>query len=95
MDIESMKRSQALFSKASHANQIAILDDIAYPDTASPEFSQGVSFFNTIRDFVATGFWSSKMGMDDLPYQGNVANVWQGAPQELLDRLGVNYDDVL
>jgi len=65
------------------------LDDIAYPDTAPPEFSQGVSFFNTFRDFVASGFWSSKMGVEDLPYQGNVANVWQGPPKEWTDKLGV------
>lgn len=92
LELESMKRYQQQFYKTSVTNQKAILDDIAYPDTAGPEFSQGVSFFNAFRDFVATGFWSSKIGMADLPYQGNVANAWQGAPQSWLDRLGVSYN---
>ena len=28
----------------------------------------------------------------DLGYQGNVPNVWDGAPQNVLDKLGVKYD---
>ncbi len=89
LNIESIKRFEIDFFKTSTQNQKAILDDIAYPETAPPEFSQGVSFFNTFRDFVASGFWSSKMGVEDLPYQGNVANVWQGPPKNWTDKLGV------
>jgi len=92
MDIESLSRYKKEFINCSEEEQHKLLDDIAYPDTALPEFSQGVSFFNTFRDYVATGFWSSKTGINDLPYEGNVANVWSGAPQEWLDKLGVSYD---
>ena len=31
----------------------------------------GPSFFNSFRDLTASGFWSSKMGIDDLGYNGN------------------------
>ena len=92
MDFESLSRYEKEFIKCSEEEQQQILDDIAYPDTARPEFSQGVSFFNIFRDYVATGFWSSKTGINDLPYEGNMANVWSGAPQEWLDRLSVSYD---
>ena len=93
LDIESLKRFKKEFFKLEEQQQKEILDDIAYPDTAEPQFSQGVSFFNFFRDFVAMGFWSSKMGVKDIGYMGNVGTVWQGAPQEYLDKLGVSYDD--
>jgi hypothetical protein len=45
-----------------------------------------------MRDLVAAGFWSSRVGVKDLGYQGNVPTVWDGAPQNVLDKLGVSYD---
>ncbi len=71
--------------------QSQVLDQIAYPEAAKPDMSQGVMFFNKFRDFVATGFWTSKMGIEDLEYKGNMAANWQGAPKKWLDRLGVSY----
>jgi gluconate 2-dehydrogenase gamma chain len=41
---------------------------------------------------VAGGFWSSKVGVADLGYQGNVPTQWDGAPQAVLDKLGVKYE---
>ena len=45
------------------------------------------SFFNSFRDLTASGFWSSKMGVDDLRYVGNrfVAE-WKDPPAEVLAR---------
>ena len=55
--------------------------------------SQGVAFFNSFRDLTASGFWSSKMGVDDLQYMGNTfVREWTGCPQEVLDKVGVSYD---
>jgi len=45
-----------------------------------------------MRDLVAAGFWSSKVGVKDIGYIGNMPNVWNGAPQNVLDKLGVKYD---
>lgn len=92
IDIQATKRYNKIFINCSEAEQIAIIDDIAYPDTAEPRFSQGVNFFNKFRDFVATGFFTSKIGIEDLQYMGNRPSAWDGAPQEWLDRLGVSYD---
>jgi hypothetical protein len=70
-----------------------MLGDIAFPDVAPQGYSAGVQFFNSFRDLVASGFWSSRMGVDDLQYTGNVALAsWDGCPVEALDRLGVSYD---
>ena len=67
-----------------------MLDDIAWPQKATPEMSQGVAFFNSFRDLTAMGFWTTKIGMQDLQYMGNTfVPVWKGCPDEALERLGV------
>ena len=38
---------------------------------ATPEFTQGAAFFASMRDLVATGFFTSRMGIDDIGYMGN------------------------
>ncbi|MDH5604222.1 MAG: gluconate 2-dehydrogenase subunit 3 family protein, partial [Cyclobacteriaceae bacterium] len=81
------------FIKCSESQQKEVCDAIAYPDIAAKEVSQGVAFFSRMRNFVASGFWSSKMGVEDIGYIGNTANDWQGAPKEWLDKLGVSYED--
>ena len=61
----------------------------------APEPMQaGVAFFNRFRDLVASGFWSSKIGVEDLRYMGNtVVPQWNGCPDEALQHLGVTYAD--
>jgi gluconate 2-dehydrogenase gamma chain len=50
----------------------------------------GPSFFNSFRDLTASGFWSSKMGIEDLKYVGNTfVAEWKGPPPEVLARLGL------
>jgi hypothetical protein len=54
--------------------------------------ANGVRFFTNFRNFTASGFWSSRMGVDDLQYIGNrpVAQ-WTGCPAPALSKLGVRY----
>jgi len=67
-----------------------VLDDIAWPARAPAHLAHGVAFFNTFRDLVATGFWTSRMGMEDLRYMGNTPVAeWRGCPPEALQRLGL------
>lgn len=90
---EAEERFGVTFTDATDEQRAAILDDIAWPDRARPETSQGVHFFTRLRDFTASGFWSSKMGIEDLQYMGNVAvPQWNGCPPEQLNKLGVSYD---
>jgi hypothetical protein len=43
-----------------------------------------------MRDLVATGFWSSQIGVADLGYVGNVPVMeWTGAPDAVLKKLGL------
>jgi hypothetical protein len=92
LDGESHKRFGKDFVDLADADRRRILDDIAYPKKAAPELSQGVAFFNRFRDFTASGFYSSKMGVADVQYQGNeFVMEWKGCPPEALAKLGVKY----
>ncbi|HEV8363224.1 MAG TPA: gluconate 2-dehydrogenase subunit 3 family protein [Gemmatimonadaceae bacterium] len=78
------------FRTLTMAQRKQILDDIAWPTRAKPEHSHGVAFFNSFRDLTASGFWSSKMGVTDIGYQGNVVRPgWDGCPAHVLEKLGV------
>ncbi|MEO0473306.1 MAG: gluconate 2-dehydrogenase subunit 3 family protein [Bacteroidota bacterium] len=89
LDTQCLHRFDKPFIGCVENEMTEILDQIAYPEVAEPEMSQGVAFFNLFRDFVASGFWTSRMGIDDLQYMGNVGNIWDGPPEEWLKRLGV------
>jgi hypothetical protein len=78
------------FRRLTSAQRRQILDDIAWPRRAKPEHSHGVAFFNSFRDMTASGFWSSRMGVNDLGYTGNIVVAeWTGCPQHVLDKIGV------
>ena len=77
---------------ASARQQKKILDDIAWPKRAKPEFAEAATFFNAFRNLTATGYWSSKVGVEDLQYIGNtVVPEWKGCPEPQLKKLGVSY----
>lgn len=92
LDAESRKRFGHEFLDLPDAGRRTILDDIAWPRQARPEFSQGVAFFTRFRDLAASGFFSSKIGVQDLRYLGNqLVTEWQGCPPAALEKLGVRY----
>ena len=71
--------------------QKQMLDSVAYPKTAAPEDAAGVTFFNHLRNLVVSGFFSSKMGVADLPYHGNqMLAEWPGCPAEVLEKISQN-----
>jgi hypothetical protein len=91
------------FADSSEAERAAILDELAYTKDETEEEAEmrepkdlrvvvkhGPSFFNSFRDLTASGFWTSKMGMEDLQYKGNTfVAEWKGPPPEVLARLGL------
>jgi gluconate 2-dehydrogenase gamma chain len=92
LDNQCVKRFGKKFVQATKAQQIEMVDDIAYPEKVKPGMSQGVSFFNTMRGFVASGFFTSQMGIKDLGYVGNTPNQWEGVPEDVLKQYGLSYD---
>ena len=90
LDVHTRRRTGKPFVEATDAERRRVLDEIAYPDDAAPEVAPGVAFFNRFRDLVASGFWTTKEGMADLGYVGNVAVArWEGPPPSEIDRLGL------
>jgi len=89
LDTECRGRFDKAFLDCTDAQRRQLLDDIAWPKKARPEMSQGVRFFTTMRDLVAGGFWSSKIGVADIGYIGNTMVQWNGPPAAVLQKLGL------
>ena len=59
------------------------LDLIAFRKNGKkdPSLRQGVAFFALLRNFTCDGFYTSKIGIDDLQYIGNTSHPdWSGCP---------------
>lgn len=93
LDLQCLRQYQKPFKDCTAAQQLELVDQIAYPAKAKPAMSQGVSFFNLMRNLTATGFYTSAMGVKDLQYKGNVPNQWAGVPDEVLKAHGLAYTD--
>jgi hypothetical protein len=92
LDLECQDRFAKTFLACGEAERKAVLDDIAWPEKAEerPALRPGVRFFTSFRDLTASGFWSSKMGVEDLQYMGNTyVAEWKGPPPEVLRKLGL------
>ena len=89
LDLQCLNRYSKTFVDASHDQQIEMVTEIAYPKKAKPEMQQGVSFFNRMRDLTASGFFSSKIGIEDIGYVGNVPTKWTGVPADVLKQYGM------
>ncbi len=99
LDRESGRNFQKPFADASPDQQKQILERIAWPARASKDDHAWVLFFNVFRDLTVSGFYSSKMGVADLPYLGNtVVTNWQGCPPKVWaiieDRLKNGFTDI-
>lgn len=93
IDNQARSRFGKTFVAATDAQRRQILDDVAWPAKARPEFSHGVAFFSRFRDLTASGFFSSAMGWKDVQYIGNVFNPdWDGCPPAAMRKLGVSQD---
>jgi len=92
LDAQANSRFSKTFVQATTSERESILNDIAWPARAPAAMAAGVSFFNGFRDLTATGFWSSRIGVKDLRYVGNVfVPEWNGCPPAALKKLGVTY----
>ncbi|MPZ21379.1 MAG: hypothetical protein GEV06_26325 [Luteitalea sp.] len=69
------------FLSASHTQQTAMLDRIAYQRNETPELAPGIEFFRWTRRMTVDGFYTSKVGMSDI-YLGNTASATYVVPAE-------------
>ena len=100
MDRESNALFSSDFAEASIDQQKQLLDRIAYPGKSAKADHVWEVFFTTFRDLTVSGFFSSKVGVKDLPYLGNtVVPVWRGCDPKVWsvieDRMQHGYKSIL
>jgi hypothetical protein len=106
LDMQCVTRFGKAFKDCDSKQQMEVVDDIAYTEIryeengkevikgqVKPGMQQGVSFFNKMRDLVATGFYTSQIGVKDIGYIGNVATRWNGVPDDVLKQYGLAYTE--
>lgn len=94
LDDWSQERFGTAFADSEESQRAEVLDALAWPDRAGPDLSHGVAFFNLFRDLVASGFYTSRIGLEDLQYMGNrYVPEWDGCPPEACRHLGVSYGE--
>ena len=93
LDMQCLKRYEKAFVDCSQQQQIEMVDLIAYPDRVKdkPALKPGASFFSHLRNLVATGFYTSEIGVKDIGYQGNKVTQWKGVPDEVLKQYNLAY----
>jgi hypothetical protein len=90
LDREAGERFNRPFARLTESERHAICDDICHLPKARPEHQAAAQFFALIRDLTATAFYTTREGMKDLGYVGNVPlQRFDPPPPELLRRLGL------
>lgn len=84
LDRQMKRRYSTSFVSATPAQQIVMLDLIAFRKNESPELNPGINFFTWVRNMTVDAFYTSKVGMDDLGYMGNGAMSEFSAPVEAI-----------
>jgi gluconate 2-dehydrogenase gamma chain len=93
LDVQCLNRFGKAFKDCDHKEQMEMVDEIAWPKKAKPEMQSGVAFFNLMRNLVATGFYTSEIGVKDVGYIGNVPNLWNGVPEDVLKQYNLAYTE--
>lgn len=92
LDYYAIENFGADFINISEPQRLQICDRIAWLDESDPELQPGIRFFSFMRDLTLTGYYTTAPGLRDLGYQGNTPNVWDGVPQDVLDKHGLSYE---
>jgi hypothetical protein len=93
LDLQCLNRYDHSFIGSTTNQQVEMLEEIAYPMKVKPEMHQGAVFFDRLRDLVATGFYTSQIGVKDIGYVGNVPGKWDGVPADVLAQYNLKQVD--
>jgi gluconate 2-dehydrogenase subunit 3-like protein len=93
LDLQCLRQYDKAFKDCTPAQQLAVVDEIAWPEKAKPEMAQGVAFFNLMRNLTASGFYTSRIGGKDIGYMGNVPNQYNGVPADVLRQYNLSYTE--
>jgi gluconate 2-dehydrogenase gamma chain len=83
LDTHCIDLYERVFMECTPEQQKEILDLVAFRKNAKKDssLSQGVAFFALLRKMTCDGYYTSKIGIEDLQYVGNVTrSEWPGCP---------------
>lgn len=89
LDFEATELFGKPFNELSKDQVIQIVELVAWPDKAAPEYLGAVRWFNMLRNLTCSGYFSTEAGWKYMDYRGNNPNVWDGVPQNVLDQYGM------
>lgn len=72
------------FRELEEAQQVAILEKLAYREKAPPEWKAGAQFFDWVRKMTIDGFYTSQAGYKDVGYKGGHGMTEFQVPEEAL-----------
>lgn len=93
VDVYMIKHYDKKFMDATPQQQIALVDQIAYPDKTTADMKHGANFFSLLRNLTASGFYTTAIGVKDIGFMGNSPNQWNGVPDEVLKQYGLSYTE--
>ena len=94
LDLECLNTYGKPFADCKHDQQMEMVDNIAWPKRKiKAGMGPGVAFFSLLRNLVATGFYTSPIGIKDVGYIGNQPNQWNGVPDDVLKKYNLAYTE--
>ena len=93
LDFEANELFGKPFNELGKDQVIQIVELVAWPDKAAPEYVGAVRWFNMLRNLTCSGYFSTQAGWKYMDYRGNTPNVWDGVPQKVLDQYGLANPD--
>jgi hypothetical protein len=93
LDSYCIKLYDKEFVSCNNEEQFVICDQIAYPNKTIEVLKAGEEFFSLMRNLTLTGYFTSKIGVEELGYKGNTPNVWDGIPEAVLKNYDVAYEE--
>ncbi len=93
LDFEANELFGKPFNELNKDQVIQIVELVAWPDKAAPEYVGAVRWFNMLRNLTCSGYFSTQAGWKYMDYRGNTPNVWDGVPQKVLDQYGLANPD--
>ncbi|MEB2785370.1 gluconate 2-dehydrogenase subunit 3 family protein [Algoriphagus persicinus] len=93
LDFEADEKFGKTFNELSESEVITIVDEVAWPDKATPAYEGGVRWFNMLRNLTCSGYFSTEAGWKYMGYVGNTPNAWDGVPQQVMEKHGFKLED--
>jgi gluconate 2-dehydrogenase gamma chain len=85
LDARTRASDGKAFADCPATAQTALLDQIAFRKNDSPQLGPGIRFFDLARRMTVDAYYTSKAGIAELGYKGNVGMSEFQVPQEAID----------